>query len=66
MAIQYPPRPTNMGFVNNYKNAMLYGTLTYGDAPTDPRKIMTCYTPQQTPVLSALARAFAAASAGWR
>lgn len=59
VAIEYPPKPTNMGFVNNYKNAMLYGTLTYGDAPTDPRKIMTCYTPQQTPVLSTLARAFA-------
>lgn len=61
--IEYPPRPTNMGFVNNYKNAMLYGTLTYGDAPTDPRKIMTCYTPQQNPVLSTLARAFAVCDA---
>ena len=59
VAIEYPPRPTNMGFVNNYKNAMLYGTLTYGDAPTDPRKIMTCYTPEQTPVLSMLAKQFA-------
>jgi len=58
-AIEYAPHPTNMGFVNNYKNAMLYGTLVYGDAPTDPRKIMACYTPQQTPVLSTLARAFA-------
>lgn len=63
VAIEYPPRPTNMGFVNNYKNAMLYGTLTYGDAPTDPRKIMTCYTPQQTPVLSTLARTFAVCDA---
>ncbi|HEY0458558.1 MAG TPA: alkaline phosphatase family protein [Pyrinomonadaceae bacterium] len=58
-AIEYPPTPTNMGFVNNYKNAMLYGTFAYGDAPTDARKIMTCYTPAQTPVLSTLARAFA-------
>lgn len=57
--LEYPPTPTNLGFVNNYKNAMLYGTLTYGDAPTDPRKIMTCYTPAQTPVLSALAKQFA-------
>ncbi|HVE55652.1 MAG TPA: alkaline phosphatase family protein [Pyrinomonadaceae bacterium] len=57
--LEYPPHPTNLGFVNNYKNAMLYGTLTYGDAPTDPRKIMTCYTPEQTPVLSTLAKQFA-------
>jgi phospholipase C len=64
VAIQYPPNPTNMGFVNNYKNAMLYGTLTYGDAPTDPRKIMTCYTPEQTPVLSTLAKQFAVCD-GW-
>ena len=63
VAIEYPPKPTNMGFVNNYKNAMLYGTLTYGDAPTDPRKIMTCYTPQQTPVLSTLAKQFAVCDA---
>ena len=59
VAIQYPPTPTNMGFVNNYKNAMLYGTFAYGDAPTDPRRIMTCYTPAQTPVLSTLAKQFA-------
>lgn len=63
VAIEYPPNPTNLGFVNNYKNAMLYGTLTYGDAPTDPRKIMTCYTPQQTPVLSTLAKQFAVCDA---
>lgn len=55
----YPPTPVNMGFVQNYQNAMLYGTLTYGDAPTDPRAIMKCYTPEQTPVLSELARSFA-------
>ena len=59
VAQEYPPTPTNMGFVNNYKNAMLYGTFAYGDAPTDPRRIMTCYTPEQTPVLSTLARQFA-------
>ncbi len=55
----YPPKPVNMGFVQNYNNAMLYGTYTFGDTPTDPRKIMRCYTPEQTPVLSALARGFA-------
>lgn len=59
VASLYPPAPVNTGFVNNYKNAMLYGTLTYGDPPTDPREIMTCYTPEQTPVLSTLARQFA-------
>lgn len=57
--LEYPPKPTNMGFVNNYKNAMLYGTLTFGDAPSDPREIMTCYTSDQTPVLSTLAKKFA-------
>lgn len=55
----YPPAPNNMGFVQNYQNAMLYGTLTYGDPPTDPREIMKTYTPEQVPVLSALARGFA-------
>ncbi|MFT4552055.1 MAG: phospholipase C [Chlamydiales bacterium] len=55
----YPPAPTNMGFVNNYKDAMLYGTYSFGDAPTDPRDIMVCYTPEQTPVLSTLAKEFA-------
>ena len=57
--LQYPPPPTNMGFVQNYQNAMLYGTYSFGDAPGDPRSIMKCYTPEQTPVLSALARGFA-------
>jgi phospholipase C len=55
----YPPAPTGLGYVNNYMAAMLYGTLTYHDAPTDPREIMTCFTPDQTPVLSGLARGFA-------
>jgi phospholipase C len=59
VAQEYPPHPTNLGFVNDYKNAMLYGTYAYGDAPTDPRKIMICYTPEQTPVLSTLAKQFA-------
>ncbi len=59
VASDYPPKPTNLGFVNNYKNAMLYGTYAFGDAPTDPRRIMTCYTPEQTPVLSTLAKQFA-------
>jgi phospholipase C len=57
--LQYPPPPVNMGFVQNYQNAMLYGTYSFGDDPGNPRSIMTCYTPQQTPVLSALARGFA-------
>lgn len=57
--LQYPPPPTNMGFVQNYQNAMLYGTYSFGDEPGNPRWIMKCYTPQQTPVLSALARGFA-------
>lgn len=56
---EFPPEPTNMGFVNNYANAMLYGTYAFGDAPCDPRLIMTCYTPEQVPVLSELARQFA-------
>ncbi|WP_395377371.1 alkaline phosphatase family protein [Marinicella sp. W31] len=55
----YPPIPTNMGFVNNYMNAQLYGTYSFGDSPTDPRSIMACYTYEQTPVLSTLATQFA-------
>jgi phospholipase C len=55
----YPPAAINQGFVQNYNNAMLYGSLTFGDDPTNPRNIMTCYTPEQTPVLSELARSFA-------
>jgi phospholipase C len=57
--VEYPPPPINTGFVQNYQNAMLYGTYSFGDPPGDPRTIMTCYTPAQTPVLSALARGFA-------
>lgn len=59
VALLYPPEPTNMGFVNNYLNAQLYGTYSFGDTPTDPRDIMCCYTPEQTPVLSTLAKNFA-------
>ncbi|TQV87978.1 alkaline phosphatase family protein [Aliikangiella coralliicola] len=55
----YPPTPVNTGFVNNYANAMLYGAYSFGDTPTDPRNIMACYTPEQTPVLSTLAKKFA-------
>lgn len=55
----FPPRPVNTGFVQNYQNAMLYGAYVYGNTPTDPRRIMTCYTPEQTPVLSGLAYGFA-------
>ena len=55
----YPPPAINFGFVQNYQNAMIYGTFTYGDSPSNPRSIMKCYTPEQTPVLSELARSFA-------
>jgi phospholipase C len=58
-ATEYPPQPTNLGFVNNYASAMMYGTYAYGDSPSDPRRIMICYTPEQTPVLSTLAKQFA-------
>ena len=37
VALQYPPPPTNMGFVQNYQNAMLYGTYSFGDEPGNPR-----------------------------
>lgn len=59
VAEEYTPAPLNMGFVQNYQNAMLYGAFSFGDQPTNPRDIMKCYTPAQTPVLSALARNFA-------
>lgn len=55
----YPPEPTNLGFVNDYRDALLYNTYSFGEAPTDPREIMICYTPEQTPVLSTLAKQFA-------
>jgi phospholipase C len=55
----YPPPPTNMGFVENYQKAMLYGAFSFGDDPVNPRSIMKCYTPEQTPVLSTLAKNFA-------
>lgn len=59
VAQQYPPPAINMGFVQNYQNAMLYGAFSFGDDPVNPRAIMKCYTPEQTPVLSKLARSFA-------
>ena len=55
----YPPDPINMGFVNNYANAMLYSAYSFGDKPSDPREIMVCYRPEQVPVLSTLAKKFA-------
>lgn len=55
----YPPQPINMGFVQNYQNAMLYGAYSFGDSPSNPRDIMKCFTPEQTPVLSSLAKNFA-------
>ncbi len=58
-ATEYPPTPTNLGFVNDYASAMMYGTYAYGDSPSDPRRIMLCYTPEQVPVLSTLAKQFA-------
>ena len=59
VAEAYTPAPVNTGFVDNYQAAMLYGTYSFGDKPNDPRTIMKCYTPEQTPVLSELARSFA-------
>lgn len=59
VAQQYPPPALNTGFVQNYQNAMLYGSFSFGDDPVNPRAIMKCYTPEQTPVLSELARSFA-------
>ncbi len=56
---QYPPPAINTGFVQNYQNAMLYGAYSFGDDPTNPRDIMKCYTPEQVPVLSKLAKHFA-------
>lgn len=47
--LQYPPPPVNMGFVQNYQNAMLYGAFSFGDGPSDPRSIMKCYTPSRRP-----------------
>jgi phospholipase C len=55
----FPPPPLAMGYVNNYQRAMLYGPYTYHDAPTNPREIMNCFTPEQTPVLSSLAKNYA-------
>lgn len=59
VALLYPPEPTNMGFVNDYRDANLFNTYTFGEAPADPRDIMITYTPEQTPVLSELARQYA-------
>ena len=59
VANEYPPEPTNRGFVNNYNKAMLYGAYSFGDEPTNPRKIMTTFTPEQLPVLSTLAKKYA-------
>lgn len=59
----FPPEPTNMGFVNNYQNAMLYSALTFGETPTNPRDIMICYTPKQVPVISTLAKNYAVCDA---
>ncbi|HKR02824.1 MAG TPA: alkaline phosphatase family protein [Pyrinomonadaceae bacterium] len=58
-ATEFTPQPTNLGFVNDYASAMMYGTYAYGDSPADPRRIMICYTPEQVPVLSTLAKQFA-------
>jgi phospholipase C len=56
----YPPEPTNMGFVNNYVNTIVNGAYRiFGGKINDPRDIMTCYTPEQVPVLSKLAKEFA-------
>ena len=57
--LQFPPGANNLGFVQNYQNAMLFSAFSFGNEPTNPRSIMKCYTPKQTPVLSELARSFA-------
>lgn len=54
-----PPLASMQGFVNNYKNAQLYGTYRYQDKVCDPREIMTCYTPDQLPVMKTLALQYA-------
>ncbi len=59
VGLEYPPPPLNMGFVQNYQDAMLYGVYAFGGNPSNPRSIMNCYTPAQTPVLSELARNYA-------
>jgi phospholipase C len=59
VSAEFPPEPTNQGFVNDYRDALLYNTYAYGEAPTDPREVMITYTPEQVPVLSTLARQFA-------
>ena len=59
VALLYPPRPTNQGFVNDYHDANLFSAYTYGETPTDPREIMITYPPEQVPVLSTLAKSFA-------
>jgi phospholipase C len=59
VALLYPVRPSNTGFVNDYHDANLFNTYCYGEACSDPRDIMICYTPEQVPVLSALAKQFA-------
>ncbi len=56
----YPPEPTNMGFVDNYVNTIVNGTYRFfGESIADPRDIMTCFTPADVPVLSTLAKQFA-------
>lgn len=50
------PKVENTGFVSNY--AVSY-TAGEGDAPNDFGEIMKCFSPDQLPVLNALARAFA-------
>ncbi len=59
VALDYPPEPTNMGFVNDYRDANLYNTYSFGEPPTDPREVMITYAPEQAPVLNTLARQFA-------
>ena len=49
-----------MGFVDNYVNTIVNGTYrVFGGQINDPRDIMTCYTPEQVPVMSTLAKEFA-------
>ena len=53
------PVPTNAGFVEAYAAAIRYYAYSLGFGSGNPRDIMACYTPEQVPVLSELARSFA-------
>lgn len=53
-----PYQLNNSGFVSNYASRL----ATKGRAPEEARDIMGCYTPEQVPIISKLAREFAVCS----